>query len=119
MEKKYFKIKHPFQANSDVSTKAKTMIYNLLAKYGNTLIYASEDELVMFFQSIIDEIEIQRDKFRKWPVLESCGKNPIVFNDTIHLTCDGVYYLDTEELKQISLDDSNPFQLNINFNEEV
>lgn len=119
--KKYFKLHCPIVPLTDISTKAKKMIYDSLQKYNNTLLYATMDELSLFLKNIIAEFETHKDSYRKWPVLYSCDNSNKYFikGDTPSLVCDKVSFIDTEELKQISLDDSNPFQFNINFNEEV
>ncbi|MDO5342996.1 MAG: hypothetical protein Q4F69_11180 [Bacteroidia bacterium] len=115
--KKYYKIKLLPVCNTDLNTKAKRMIYEALTVYNRRLILADEEELAGFFEKIIEEISIRKDSFRKWPVL---SVNRIRYDkDSIHMDCDLERYLDTEELRPVSLDDSNPFQLSIDFKQEA
>lgn len=110
--KKYYKIKLISVCNTDLNTKAKRMIYDALSVYRDTLVFADEEELVGFFKNIVEEISIRKDSFRKWPRL---FVNKIRYDkDSIYISCDLERFLDTEELRPVSLDDTNPFQLNLN-----
>lgn len=115
--KRYFKIKCPVMPMQNLSTKAKKMIYESLKKYNNTLLLATREELYTFLNKVINELESQKHNYRKWPTIYCTdGSSRISYAETPVVICDGFWFVITEELKEISLTDYNPFKLNIECN---